>query len=61
MVSDRPIRASRRSTEWCLKAVDQCWSQKAGKISAKERPEAERAYEYARQIYRKILAESEVD
>jgi len=61
MVSDRPIRASRRSAEWCLKAVDQCWSQKAGKISAKERTEAEKAYEYARQIYRKILAESEVD
>jgi hypothetical protein len=58
-VNDRPIRASRRSAEWCLKAVDQCWSQKAPKISAKERPEAEKAYQYAREIYSKIIAESE--
>ena len=60
-VGGRPIRASRRSAEWCLKAVDQCWSQKAPKISAKERAEAEKAYEHARQTYKRILAESEVD
>jgi hypothetical protein len=60
-VGDKPIRASRRSAEWCLKAVDQCWSQKAPKISAKERDEAAKAYEHARQTYRRILAESEID
>ena len=60
-VGGQPIRASRRSAEWCLKAVDQCWSQKAPKISAKERPEAEKAYQHAREIYRRILAESKVD
>ncbi len=58
---DKPIRASRRSAEWCLKAVDQCWSQKAPKIAAKERDEAAKAYEHARQLYRRILAESEID
>ncbi|HEY0082993.1 MAG TPA: CehA/McbA family metallohydrolase [Pyrinomonadaceae bacterium] len=61
LVGNRPVRASRRSAEWCLRAVDQCWTQKARLISAKERPEAERAYERAREVYRKILAESEVD
>ncbi len=60
-IGGQPIRASRRSAEWCLKAVDQCWSQKAPKISAKERPAAEQAYEHARQAYRRILAESKVD
>ncbi|MGH9802173.1 MAG: CehA/McbA family metallohydrolase, partial [Blastocatellia bacterium] len=60
-VDGKAIRASRRSAEWCLKAVDQCWSQKAPKISAKERPEAEQAYEHARQVYRRILGESKVD
>lgn len=60
-VGGQPIRASRRSAEWCLKAVDQCWSQKAPKISAKERPEAEKAYQHARQVYRRILAESKID
>ena len=60
-VNNKPIRASRQSAEWCLKAVDQCWSQKAPKISAKELPEAEKAYERARQAYRQILAESEAN
>jgi hypothetical protein len=61
IVGDKPIRASRRSAEWCLKAVDQCWSQKAPKISAKERDEAAKAYDHARQVYRRILAECEID
>ena len=57
----RPIRASKRSAEWCLKAVDQCWSQKAPRISAAERGEAERAYDAARKRYRQIVAESDID
>ncbi|HEX8634227.1 MAG TPA: CehA/McbA family metallohydrolase [Pyrinomonadaceae bacterium] len=61
LVGDRPVRASRRSAEWCLRAVDQCWTQKARQISAKERGAAEKAYEQARRVYRKILAESEID
>ncbi|MBA2647424.1 MAG: CehA/McbA family metallohydrolase, partial [Pyrinomonadaceae bacterium] len=60
-VANRPVRASRRSAEWCLKAVDQCWSQKAPKISAQERAEAEQAYEHARRVYRRIVAESDPD
>ncbi len=28
VVGDEPIRASKKSAEWCLKSVDQCWSQK---------------------------------
>ncbi len=58
IVDDRPVRASRQSAEWCLKAVDQCWSQKARRISERERPEAEKAYEHARQVYRRIISES---
>jgi hypothetical protein len=58
-INEQPIRASRQSAEWCLRAVDQCWSQKAPKIAQAERGAAEKAYEFARQTYRKILAESE--
>jgi hypothetical protein len=58
LVDGQPIRASRASADWCLRAVDQCWSQKARQISAREKPDAERAYEHARQVYRRILAES---
>jgi hypothetical protein len=61
IVGDKPIRASRRSAEWCLKAVDQCWTQKSRRIAEKERAQAEAAYEHARQVYRRILAESEID
>jgi hypothetical protein len=60
-VGGRPIRASRRSAEWCLKGVDQCWSQKAPRIGAAERTAAERAYDHARARYRQILAESDSD
>ena len=40
LVDGKPIRASRRSAEWCLAAVDQCWSQKAPQIREQERDEA---------------------
>jgi len=58
LVDGQPIRASRQSADWCLRAVDQCWRQKAPKIAERERPAAERAYEHARQAYRRILAET---
>jgi hypothetical protein len=61
LVGGRPIRASRRSAEWCLKGVDQCWSQKSRAISPAERPVAERAYDHARQRYRQIMSESDAD
>jgi hypothetical protein len=61
VVGDRPVRASRRSAEWCLKSVDQCWSQKSPRISAVERPAAQRAYDHARLEYRRILSESDAD
>jgi hypothetical protein len=60
-IGDRPIRASRRSALWCLNAVDKCWAQKAPKIALKEKTEAEKAYEHARQVYRRIIAESQTD
>lgn len=61
LVADRPVRASRRSAEWCLKGVDKCWSEKVKRISAGERLEAAKAYEHARQVYRRVIAESEND
>ena len=59
LVGDRPVRASKRSAEWCLKAVDQCWSQKSGRMRATEREAGQRAYDHARDLYRQILSESE--
>jgi hypothetical protein len=60
-VGGKPVRASKRSAEWCLKGVDQCWSQKQRFIKADEMEQAKQDYEHARQAYRKILGECEVD
>jgi len=57
-VGDKPVRASRRSAEWCVKAVDTCWAAKEPKIRAEEKVAAKEAYDTARAAYQKILAES---
>ncbi|MBL9189897.1 MAG: CehA/McbA family metallohydrolase [Opitutaceae bacterium] len=61
LVGDKPIRASKRSAEWCLAGVDQCWSQKERFIKPAELADARAAYEHARVTYRKLIAESEVE
>lgn len=61
LLDGEPIRASRRSAQWCLQSVDQCWSQKQRFIAEAEMEEARAAYEHARQTYRRILAESEAE
>jgi hypothetical protein len=58
LVGDKPIRASKRSAEWCLKAVNKCWQQKKPRIRKPELAAAEEAYEQARAAYKKILAET---
>src|SRR6185437_12440679 len=61
LVGDKPIRASKRSVEWCLQSVDKCWQQKKRAIRKEEQPAAEKAYEQARTAYKKILAETTRD
>jgi hypothetical protein len=58
LVDGKPVRASRRSAEWCLNAVNQCWTQKAPQFRASELEAARQAYEHARQVYRQRLAEA---
>ena len=61
VVGDQPIRASRRSAEWCLAGVDRCWSQKERFINPAELQDAQDAYAHARAVYRQRLAESTVE
>ena len=61
LVDGKPIRASRRSAEWCQKGVEQCWSQKKSVIDEDEMADAVSAYDHARKVYAKILAECEVE
>jgi hypothetical protein len=57
-VDGAPIRASRRSAQWCLASVDRCWESKREAIRESERAAAQAAYDAARERYRQIEAES---
>ena len=61
IVDNKPIRPSKKSAEWCLKGVDKCWEQKKKLIAAGEQDDAVKAYDHARETYRRILAESNPD
>ena len=58
LVGGAPVRASRRSAEWCLAAVNQCWTQKSPRIRPGELADARAAYEHARQVYRQRASEA---
>jgi hypothetical protein len=60
-VGGKPIRASRRSLQWCLDSVDKCWSQKERFLKGEELAQGREAYEHARKVYRRRLAECEAD
>lgn len=60
-VDGKPIRASKKSANWCADAVDVCWKAKVGRIRKDEQPAAEAAYKVARETYQKIAAESHDD
>jgi hypothetical protein len=60
-VGGKTVRASRKSAQWCLDAVDTCWNAKRSNIRQEEREAAAKAYDVARAAYRKILAETQSD
>jgi len=57
LVNDQPIRASLKSAEWCLQGVDKCWTEKQRFIKTDELADARAAYDHARAIYRRLVAE----
>jgi len=61
IIDNKPIRASRRSAEWCRDGVEQCWKSKEQFYDADEMDDAVAAYDHARKIYDQIIAESNVD
>ncbi len=61
LVGGKPIRSSRQSAEWCFNAVNQCWTQKAPRISPANIEEARKAYDHAREVYRKLISETEAN
>jgi hypothetical protein len=64
LVGGKPIRASRASARWCVGVIEKLWEIRgqAGpgpRISAAERPEAEKTFQKALEMYRKIANEAE--
>jgi hypothetical protein len=59
MVGDKPVRASKRSADWCEKAVAKCWQEKKKAIRATELDEAKAAFDRAAEEYRRIAAQCE--
>jgi hypothetical protein len=57
LAENKPVR-ERQSLEWCLKGVDQCWSQKERTYKAEEMNDAIAAYDHARKVYQQRLAEA---
>lgn len=59
LIDGKPIRADKRSLQWCLDSVDQCWESKKDTYAEAEMEEAIAAYEHAREVYRARLAETD--
>jgi hypothetical protein len=58
IVGGKPIRASRASAKWCVGVIEKLWDVRAKNISDAERPEAEKTFKQALDMYRKIAAEA---
>jgi hypothetical protein len=56
-VDGHSMRPSKGSARWALEAVDNCWNQKVGNIRESERAAARAAYDHARAVYTRLLAE----
>lgn len=59
-VANKPIRASRRSAQWCRACVDKVWEVKSPFMRESERPAAAEAFDRARKTYDQIISECEV-
>ncbi len=58
IVAGQPIRASRRSAQWCVGCIEQLWRVRSKTISPAERDEAHKTFQEAIKFYRRIAAEA---
>jgi hypothetical protein len=61
LVDGKPVRASKRSAQWCRAAVDRCWDMKKPNIREADQAAAEAAYNAARAAYDTIITECAVE
>ncbi len=55
IIDDQPFAADRRSAEWLLAGVEQCWKNKERTYDTDEKADAEAAYDHAREVYRSLI------
>ena len=58
LVAGKPIRASKQSVQWCLGVIDRLWTARNATIADGERADAEKTFQKAIEIYRKMLEET---
>ncbi|OYW25114.1 MAG: hypothetical protein B7Z55_00270 [Planctomycetales bacterium 12-60-4] len=58
IVGGQPLRASRRSAQWCIACIEQLWRVREKNITPAEREEAKRTFDSAKEIYHRIAAEA---
>jgi hypothetical protein len=58
LVGGKPIRASRKSAQWCVGVIEQLWRVRGPGIAKDEREEAHKTFLKAIEVYRKIAAEA---
>lgn len=56
-VDQQAMKPSIASARWALEAVERCWRQKMHNIRESERAAASAAYDHARAVYRRLLAD----
>lgn len=59
-LAKKPIRASRKSAQWCRACIDKVWGIKSPFMRDSERPAAAEAFDHARKTYDMIAGECEV-
>jgi hypothetical protein len=58
LVAGKPIRASKDSAKWCVGVIEQLWKIRKDAIKPEERGEAEKTFQKALEIYKKIAEEA---
>jgi len=61
LVAGQPIRASKSSARWCEQTIEQLWRNREQNISQAERDEARQTFERAKEKYREIAKQCELE
>jgi hypothetical protein len=60
LVDEKPVRASKRSAEWCRRSIDKLWEVKSPHMRESEQADASAAFDHARRTYEKVASECDV-